>query len=76
MLKIQGTAQTMPTYVTCGPNEAIIVSGCCRSSPTIRAGGRVFVWPAFHKVQRYVYIYIPQSTTPTKLSTQYLQAQN
>lgn len=42
----------MPSFVTCGPNEAIIVSGCCQSSPTIRAGGRVFVWPLFHRVQR------------------------
>lgn len=42
----------MPKFVTCGPNEAIIVSGCCHSTPTIRAGGRVFVWPAFHRVQR------------------------
>lgn len=42
----------MPRFVTCGPNEAIIVSGCCRSNPTIRAGGRVFVWPLFHRIQR------------------------
>lgn len=42
----------MPTFVTCGPNEAIIVSGCCHASPVIRAGGRVFVWPLFHRVQR------------------------
>lgn len=42
----------MPRFVTCGPNEAIIVSGCCRSNPTIRAGGRVFVWPTFHRIQR------------------------
>lgn len=42
----------MPRFVTCGPNEAIIVSGCCRSNPTIRAGGRVFVWPLFHRMQR------------------------
>lgn len=42
----------MPRFVTCGPNEAIIVSGCCRSNPTIRAGGRVFVWSTFHRIQR------------------------
>lgn len=42
----------MPRFVTCGPNEAIIVSGCCHSNPTIRAGGRVFVWPLFHRIQR------------------------
>lgn len=28
------------------------MSGCCHSSPTIRAGGRVFVWPVFHRIQR------------------------
>lgn len=42
----------MPRFVTCGPNEAIIVSGCCHSNPTIRAGGRVFIWPVFHRIQR------------------------
>lgn len=42
----------MPKFVTCGPNEAIIVSGCCHSTPTIRAGGRVFIWPVFHRIQR------------------------
>lgn len=42
----------MPRFVTCGPNEAIIVSGCCRTNPTIRAGGRVFVWPMFHRIQK------------------------
>lgn len=28
------------------------MSGCCHSNPTIRAGGRVFVWPVFHRIQR------------------------
>lgn len=42
----------MPSFVTCGPNEAIIVSGCCHTRPIIRAGGRVFVWHLFHRVQR------------------------
>ena len=42
----------MPRFVTCGPNEAIIVSGCCHANPTIRAGGRVFVWPMFHRIQK------------------------
>lgn len=28
------------------------MSGCCRSTPTIRAGGRVFIWPVFHRIQR------------------------
>lgn len=42
----------MPRFVTCGPNEAIIVSGCCHSNPLMVPGGRVFVWPLFHKIQR------------------------
>ncbi|KAG9508631.1 Flotillin-1, partial [Fragariocoptes setiger] len=42
----------MPRFVTCGPNEAIIVSGCCHSNPLMVPGGRVFVWPLFHRIQR------------------------
>lgn len=42
----------MPRFVTCGPNEAIVVSGCCHTNPVMRAGGRVFVWPIFHRIQR------------------------
>ena len=39
--------------VTCGPSEAIIISGLCYSDrPCIIAGGRAVVWPCIQKVQR------------------------
>lgn len=38
---------------TCGPNEALIISGVCYGkNPTIIVGGRAFVCSCFHKVQR------------------------
>ncbi|XP_067131819.1 flotillin-1-like [Centruroides vittatus] len=42
----------MAGFVTCGPNEALVVSGCCHSSPLMIPGGRVFVWPAIQRVQK------------------------
>ncbi|XP_028177638.1 flotillin-1 [Ostrinia furnacalis] len=39
-------------FVTCGPNEALVVSGCCYSKPLLVPGGRAFVWPAIQNVQR------------------------
>uniref|UniRef100_A0A8C7P196 Flotillin n=1 Tax=Oncorhynchus mykiss TaxID=8022 RepID=A0A8C7P196_ONCMY len=39
-------------FYTCGPNEAMVVSGCLRSPPVMIAGGRVFVLPCFQKIQR------------------------
>ncbi|XP_022237155.1 flotillin-1-like isoform X2 [Limulus polyphemus] len=42
----------MPGFETCGPNEALVVSGCCHGSPLIVPGGRVFVWPVIQQVQR------------------------
>ncbi|XP_074593156.1 flotillin-1 [Brevipalpus obovatus] len=42
----------MPWCVSCGPNEALIVSGCCHGRPHIVNGGRVFIWPGIQKVQR------------------------
>ncbi|KAF6034439.1 Flo1 [Bugula neritina] len=39
-------------FETCGPNEAIVVSGCCHSKPLMVPGGRVFVWPGLQKLQR------------------------
>ncbi|XP_014282104.1 flotillin-1 [Halyomorpha halys] len=39
-------------FVTCGPNEALVVSGCCYSKPLLVPGGRAFVWPSFQCVQR------------------------
>ncbi|KAK2583390.1 hypothetical protein KPH14_009378 [Odynerus spinipes] len=39
-------------FVTCGPNEALVVSGCCYSKPLLVPGGRVFVWPILQQVQK------------------------
>nr|CAD7424688.1 unnamed protein product [Timema monikensis] len=30
-------------FVTCGPNEALVVSGCCYNKPLLVPGGRAFV---------------------------------
>uniref|UniRef100_A0A673LL00 Flotillin n=1 Tax=Sinocyclocheilus rhinocerous TaxID=307959 RepID=A0A673LL00_9TELE len=39
-------------FHTCGPNEAMVVSGCGRSPPLLIAGGRVFVFPCIQQIQR------------------------
>lgn len=39
-------------FITGGPNEAIIVSGCLHSQPMIVVGGWAFVMPCIQKVQR------------------------
>ncbi len=38
--------------VTCGPNEAIVISGLFNSPPTFIVGGRAFVFPCIHKIQK------------------------
>lgn len=42
----------MPLFHTCGPNEAMVVSGCCLAKPLLVPGGRVFVWPGIQKIQK------------------------
>ncbi len=39
-------------FVTGGPNEAIVVSGCFHGQPLIVVGGWAFVIPCIQKVQR------------------------
>ena len=39
-------------FITGGPNEAIVVSGCLHSQPMIVVGGWAFVIPCVQKVQR------------------------
>ena len=39
-------------FITGGPNEAIVVSGCLHSKPLIVVGGWDFVMPCMQKVQR------------------------
>ncbi|KAL4218797.1 Flotillin-like protein 1 [Mactra antiquata] len=39
-------------FETCGPNEVMVVSGCCRGNSEYIPGGRVFVWPVIQRLQR------------------------
>ncbi|XP_026088318.1 flotillin-1 [Carassius auratus] len=39
-------------FYTCGPNEAMVVSGFCRSPPVMISGGSVFVFPCVQQIQR------------------------
>lgn len=41
----------MPFH-TCGPNEAMVVSGCCHTRPMIIVGGRAWVFPCLQQVQK------------------------
>lgn len=38
-------------FATCGPNEAMVVSGVCLGNPALILGGQKYVWP-FQIVQR------------------------
>ncbi|CDS36660.1 flotillin 1 [Echinococcus multilocularis] len=39
-------------FYTCGPNEALVVSGCCYNKPYYVPGGRVFVLPFIQRLDR------------------------
>ena len=39
-------------FETCGPNEAMVVSGCGLRQPVMIPGGRVWVWPMLQQLQR------------------------
>ncbi|XP_047134438.1 flotillin-1 isoform X1 [Hydra vulgaris] len=39
-------------FETCGPNEAMVVSGCGQERPLLISGGRKFVWAGLQKVQK------------------------
>ncbi|CAG0924255.1 unnamed protein product [Notodromas monacha] len=39
-------------FVTCGPNEALVISGCCYARPHLVPGGRAFVWPVIQQFQK------------------------
>ncbi|XP_031347522.1 flotillin-1 [Photinus pyralis] len=39
-------------FVTCGPNEALVISGCCYGKPHLVPGGRAFIWPIIQSIQR------------------------
>merc|ERR1712147_411552 len=46
------TSEIKMGFETCGPNEAMIVSGFCHRSPVMIPGGRVWLWPVCQKIQR------------------------
>ncbi|XP_077972766.1 flotillin-1-like [Styela clava] len=39
-------------FETCGPNEAMVVSGCGYGRPLMIPGGRVWKWPMIQQIQR------------------------
>lgn len=39
-------------FETCGPNEAMVISGCGHERPLLISGGRVWVWHGLQKVQK------------------------
>ncbi|XP_025416536.1 flotillin-1 [Sipha flava] len=39
-------------FVTCGPNEALVISGFCYNKPNLVPGGRAFVWPVLQYCQK------------------------
>ncbi|XP_025114041.1 flotillin-1-like isoform X1 [Pomacea canaliculata] len=39
-------------FEVCGPNEVMVVSGCCLGRSRYLPGGRIFVWPGIQKLQR------------------------
>eukprot|EP00794_Sanderia_malayensis_P016207 gene16207-17838_t len=56
-------------FITCGPNEAIVVSGACYERPFLLSGGRTFVWPCFQKVQKISLNVMTLSVESTKVYT-------
>ena len=42
----------MAGVYTCGPNEAIVISGVGYDKPETIIGGRVFKWPFIQRIQR------------------------
>ena len=39
-------------FHTCGPNEAMVISGMCHAKPSYVAGGRAFVIPVIQQVDK------------------------
>ncbi|XP_041964481.1 flotillin-1b [Alosa sapidissima] len=58
-------------FYTCGPNEAMVVSGFCRSPPLMIAGGRVFVIPCFQQIQRISLNTLTLNVKSDKVYTRY-----
>ncbi|XP_063054929.1 flotillin-1b [Engraulis encrasicolus] len=58
-------------FYTCGPNEAMVVSGCGRSPPLMIAGGRVFVFPCIQQIQRITLNTLTLNVKSDKVYTRY-----
>ncbi|KAL2084023.1 hypothetical protein ACEWY4_019541 [Coilia grayii] len=58
-------------FYTCGPNEAMVVSGFGRSPPLMIAGGRVFVFPCFQQIQRITLNTLTLNVKSDKVYTRY-----
>lgn len=58
-------------FHTCGPNEAMVVSGCGRSPPLMIAGGRVFVFPCIQQIQRITLNTLTLNVKSDKVYTRY-----
>ena len=43
-------------FETCGPNEAMVVSGCGYPNPLMIPGGRVWVWPVVQRIQARLFL--------------------
>lgn len=56
-------------FYTSGPNEALVVSGCCLKRPRLVPGGRVWVWPFVQKVQRISLNLMTLSIASSKIYT-------
>jgi len=56
-------------FHTCGPNEAMVVSGACNNNPKMISGGRVFVWPIVQKLQKINLNVLTLNVESTKVYT-------
>lgn len=60
----------MAGFYTCGPNEALVVSGCCHAKPKMVVGGRLLVFPCVQKIGR-----LPLNVITTKITTKQVYTQ-
>lgn len=58
-------------FHTCGPNEAMIISGMGHTRPKLLPGGRVFVWPIIQKIQRISLRIMTVTVTSPKIYTKF-----
>jgi len=56
-------------FETCGPNEAMVVSGCFHSRPVMIPGGSIWVWPGIQQLQRISLNTITLNIQSTEVTT-------